>query len=207
MSRTDPSTDADGPTDSTIDSRRPKRRGWLRRNAFALAAIIVLVPLTLGITFSNEWVNYYSTRPSQPVVVDPGQSTDFAGTGWAIEGTERISSTSPEGREADLPGGSDLVVVTVSVTPRDLDEKGESPFCEVRLEERDRGELARSWGSAEFEPIDYDEPEGVESGCTTDRTAPYKFEAQFVVPSDTTEALALHLEVGDELPKYLSLTL
>lgn len=181
--------------------------GWLRRNAFALVAVVVLVPVTLGVTFSNEWVNYYSTRPSQPVVVDAGSTADFAGTGWRVDSTQRITSTSTEGMEARLPAGSDLVVVTVDVTPRVLDEKGLSPFCELRLEEAGGGELARSWGDAEFDPIDYEGADGVESGCTTDQTGAYRFEALFVIPSTVDAALALHLEVGDELPRYLSLRL
>lgn len=181
--------------------------GWLRRNAVALTAVVVLVPVTLGVTFSNDWVAYYSTRPSQPVEVDAGSAADFAGTGWRVEGTERIAGGSAEALAADLPGGSDLVVVTVAVTPRELDEEGASPFCEVRLEEQSGGETARSWGDATFDPIDFEGADDAESGCTTDLTAPYRFEALFVIPSSVDSALALHLEVGDELPRYLSLRL
>ncbi|RFA09059.1 hypothetical protein B7R54_07340 [Subtercola boreus] len=181
--------------------------GWLRRNAIALVAVVVLVPATLGVTFSNEWVRYYSSRPSQPVVVDSGAEADFAGTGWRVDSTRRIASTSPEGEAARLPAGSDLVVVTVDVTPRELDENGASPYCELRLEEQGGGELARNWGDAAFDPIDYEGAEGVESGCTTDLTSPYQLEALFVIPSTVDSALAMHLEVGDQLPRYLSLRL
>lgn len=181
--------------------------GWLRRNAIALGAVVVLVPATLGVTFSNEWVNYYSTRPSQPVSVDSGAAADFGGTGWRVEGSRRVGSASPEGAEIGLPGGSNLVVVTIDVTPRELDEKGASPFCQVRLEEQTGGERARSWGDATFDPIDFDIPDGVESGCTTDLTTPYTFDALFIIPSTVDSALAVHLELADELPRYLSLRL
>jgi hypothetical protein len=181
--------------------------GWLRRNAFALGAVVVLVPVTLGVTFSNDWGRYYSTRPSQPIEVDAGSAADFAGTGWRVDSTRRVAGGSPEALAAHLPGGSDLVVVTVEVTPRELDEEGASTFCEVRLEEQDGGELARSWGDATLEPIDFEGADGVENGCTPDLTGPYRFEALFVIPASVDSALALHLEVSDELPRYLSLRL
>ncbi|MDF2444089.1 MAG: hypothetical protein JWR01_2292 [Subtercola sp.] len=181
--------------------------GWLRRNAIALIAVVVLVPVTLGVTFSNEWLDYYSNRPSQPVTVDPGAAADFAGTGWRVDSTRRITSTSTEGADARLPGGTDLIVVTVDVTPRVLDENGLSPYCELRLEEAEGGELARSWGDAAFDPISYDGADDAQSGCTTDLTTPYRFEALFVIPSSVDGALTLNLEALDELPRYLELRL
>ncbi|PPF78932.1 hypothetical protein C5B96_13955 [Subtercola sp. Z020] len=181
--------------------------GWLRRNGLALAAVVVLVPLTVGITFSNEWISYYAERPSQPVVVGAGAAADFAGTGWRIEGSRRIAADSAEGADASLPAGSQLVVVTVGVTPRELDDEGTSPFCEVRLQEAGGGELARSWGDASFEPIDYRVSEEAETACTSELTTPYRFEALFVIPAEVDTALVLRLEVVEELPRYLALTL
>ncbi|WP_216364026.1 hypothetical protein [Subtercola boreus] len=179
----------------------------MRRNGIALGAVVVLVPLTLGVTFSNEWVAYYANRPSQPVAVAAASTADFAGTGWAVESSRRIAADSAEGVEAGLPSGSQLVVVTVDVTPRELSGEGKSPYCTLRLEEQGRGELARTWGDATFDAIDYREPEGVESGCNTDLATPYRMEAKFVIPGDVQTTLALRLEVVDELPRYLSFTL
>ena len=172
--------------------------GWLRRHGLALAAVVVLVPLTVGITFSNEWVSYYAERPSQPVAVASGASADFAATGWQVESTRRIAADSPDGVDAALPTGSQLVVVTVAVTPQRLAADGTSPLCEARLAEAGGGELARSWGDATFDPIDYRVADGLESGCMSDLVSPYRFEAVFVIPADVEAPLELRLQVVDE---------
>ena len=45
------------------------------------------------------------------------------------------------------------------------------------------------------------------SSCEQENLDPYRLESIFVVPSGATDALALKLEVFDELPRFLQLTL
>jgi len=180
---------------------------WIRRNAVALVAVVVLAPATIAITFASEWGSYFQSRASQPITVAADESATFAGTQWRINNTRRIPASSAEGLEAGLPSGSDLVVVTVEVRPGDLTDDGQSPFCVVRLDELDGTRVARTWNDAIFSAIQYRGGSDVESSCVSDLVDPYRFEAIFVVPDDTDGDLALQLEVTAELPQYLHLRL
>ena len=175
---------------------------WLRRNWIGLIAVGVLVPATVGITFANEWTEYFGGRPSAPTSVAAGDTVDFADSGFVLRDSRRIPAASAEGEKIGLPAGSDLVVVTVSVTP-----DGEAPGCIVRLEEFDGAAVTRSWGDSSFDPIDFTATEGTKSYCATDEAGPYLLESVFVVASDAGDDLAVALTVASELPRYLSLRL
>ena len=180
---------------------------WLRNNWIGLVAVAVLLPATVGITFANEWNAYFGERPSAPVDIASGDTAAFAGSDWAVEGSERIPASSTEGEEIGLPAGSELVVVTMRVDPGELDGEGESPRCIVRLEELDGGTAQRSWGDAASEPISFSSTEGTESICTASNVDPYLVESTFVVPSDVGDDLALSVTVVSELPEFLRLRL
>ena len=186
----------------------PRRRSWWRRNRWGLVAFVVLAPLTVGVTFANEWGGYYAQRPSQPVEVDAGSTSDFGGSSWTLTDSERIAGDSDAGREAGLPEGTDLVVATIAVEPKQLDEEGRSAGCSVLLDERaSGGEVLRTWGDAQFASIDYDVDPGHESFCDPDLTDPYTFESTFIVPSGAGVDLSVQVEVVSELPRYLRMDL
>jgi len=189
-------------------TRTPRRaRTWWRRNWVGLVAVVVLVPATLAVTFSAEWGRYYADRPSQPVPVAAGESIDFAGAGWQVLDSQRISGTSAEGVDARLPAGTDLVVVTVTVSPHELDADGKSPFCDLQLDEMRGDEVLRSWKDAIFSDIDYTGDPDLGSGCSSAETGDYTFETLFVVPSGASDELAVQLESVNELPRYLRFAL
>jgi hypothetical protein len=183
--------------------------GWLKRNMVALVAVAVLAPTTVAVTFSTEWNTFLSTRASEPVEVAEGLAARFDGAEWRVAGSERISAESREGTDAGLPAGSDLIVVTIEVTPGDLSADEESSSCTVRLGEYEgTGDTPRrSWGDATFAAIDYRAPEGAETGCSPDITDPYTMTSTFVVASDASDNLGVQLEVADQLPRYLLLRL
>jgi hypothetical protein len=183
------------------------QRGWWRRNAIGLAAFLVLAPATVAITFSTEFGSYASYRPSQPVEVAAGETADFAGSDWRLESAERYSAESPRGEAAGLPGGTDLVVATLTIEPGELDDEGRSPGCTVRLDEVSAGDVVRSWGDAAFSDLDHETAEGSEATCDPELTEPYRAEWIFLVPSDAGEQLALEVQVVGELPRYLHLAL
>ena len=182
-------------------------KAWLRSNRVGLVAVAILLPATVGITFANEWTAYFGQRPSVPVDVAPGDTGTFAATDWVVEDTERIPAAGAEGEEIGLPAGSELVVVSVRVTPGDLDSNGESPRCLLDLEELDGGTVTRGWGDALSDPISFDTADGAESICTASNTDPYLLETIFVVPADAGDELALAVTVVGELPEYLRLRL
>jgi hypothetical protein len=180
--------------------------GWLRRNWIALAAVVVLVPATLALTFSAEWGRYYAERPIEPVVVERGEPADFAGTGWRVADVRRVAADSAPGVEAGAPAGTDLVLVTIAVKPRELDAEGRSPGCGVQLAELRGDDVVRTWKDANYS-VDHVPAHGVETICTPDLTAGYRFETVFVVPRDTGDELVVDLELVNELPRFLRLAL
>lgn len=183
---------------------------WLRRNAIALIAVLVLAPTTIAVAVANEWGAYLSERPSQPVDIAAEHTTRFAGTDWRVDGITRFSESSPEGLSADLPAGTDLVAVTVQVTPDQLDEDGKLPSCIVRLGEY-RGTSSteiRSWITEGFSPLGWEYRDDTESGCVSEPEpeelyTPYRFTSYFVVPADASDDFGLQVQVGSELPRYL----
>ena len=48
--------------------------GWWRRNGLPVAAIAVLLPLTVGVIGTNEWSEH--GRATQPIVVDLSRSRE-----------------------------------------------------------------------------------------------------------------------------------
>jgi hypothetical protein len=178
--------------------------GWLRRNRTALLAVLVLMPTTLGIMFANQWIGQLEERPSRPVDVAVGETVDYANASWSVEGAERVPGTSGAGRERGLPSGTDLIVVTVWVSPSGHGADGAHDLCSVRLEESGgRGET-RSWSNAAGGAISLEGDGPHLTSCNSEQSSPYTFDAQFIVPADTGDlsALTAGLVVIDALPQY-----
>lgn len=170
---------------------------------------MVLLPATLAITFAQQWLSYFDQRPSRPVDVISADSVDFADTSWRIVSTTRVAASSSEGADRALPKGTDLVSVTVDVTPHRLGDDNRSQMCTVRLEDfHGRGE-DRSWSTVTSGAISLTGygPDNV--GCNSEESGPYSFTAEFVVPADAGDGsdLALSIAVVSEFPEYLRLTL
>lgn len=178
-------------------------RRWLRSNRFGLVAVAVLLPATVAITFATQFSSYFSGRPSVPLAVASGATAEFARADWTLVDSRRIAGTSDEGAEIGLPTGSDLVVVTVRVSPGD----GEAPGCLMQLDELAGSSVIRSWGESTTDPIDYTPAEDTRSYCDSDAVAPYTLEAAFVMASDAGDDLAFAVSVDRELPRYLSFRL
>ncbi|MBF4573114.1 hypothetical protein ITJ64_11350 [Herbiconiux sp. VKM Ac-1786] len=182
--------------------------GWLRRNGIALGAVVVLVPTSLFVTFSSDWLGYWGQRATSPVVVERGADVDFGGAGWRVTEVQRIRSTELP-PEAEAPAGTDAVVVSLEVSPEGPASPGApaSPGCLLDLVESRDGAPERSWSSDTGGGVDLDIDLDVPRGCDSERTGEYTMRAVFVVPSDAGDALQLHVEVGDQLPRYLSFRL
>jgi hypothetical protein len=180
------------------------RRGWFRGNRLALAAVLVLLPATLWVTFANSWFGYFEGWPSRPIDVAAGEPLDYGGAGWQIESTERYSADSETGRERNLPASTDLLVVTVRVDPVTPPAGEDGMLCTARLEEIDGAAADRSWsnGTRGAVQLDGDTPEF--GSCNAEQRSPYSFGAEFVVPADAGDAarLAIGIAVVRELPDY-----
>jgi hypothetical protein len=184
--------------------RSSKPVGWFTRNTRALLVVLVLLPATLGIMFAHQWIGRLEERPSRPVDVATGESVDYANAAWTIEATERVPGTSAAGLERGLPAGTDLIVVTVAVSPAAPGADGLSDPCTVRLEESGRDGATRTWSNATRGRIQLagDGPEL--TSCSSELGSPYSFDAEFVVPAETGDFshLTAGIVVPDALPEY-----
>lgn len=188
---------------------RMLRPGWFRQNRVALLAVLVLLPTTLGIMFAYQWLGYFEQWPSRPVDVAAGDSVEYGRSEWRIESTDRFGADSVAGTERDLPGGTDLIVITVRVVPSGTGTDEEHDLCAVRLEETGGGNPPRSWTNASGGAVPLAGTAPERTSCSRELRTPYTFDAQFVVPADTGDwaALTLAISVDEELPEYARFTL
>ena len=96
--------------------------GWWRRNAAALAAVVVLVPVTVGVIAANEWSDWDLGHPTKATTVDAGDSTIYGG---ATIGPASAEFTD----DAGIPPGTRVVHATVLITPADEPISCLSPSC------------------------------------------------------------------------------
>jgi len=181
--------------------------GWLRRNIRGLVAVVVLLPVTLGIMFATQWISYFEGWPSRPVNVRAGDTLEYGNARWHIEGFDRVLGDSAAGRERDLPAGTDLLVVTVLVDPTGTGPDGVPDLCAVRLEESGADTPTRRWSNGGA--ISLDGALSAHTSCSSEVSTRYTFDAEFVIPTDAGESSAFSVDiyVEDALPEYASFAL
>lgn len=170
------------------------RRGWWRRNALPLVAVAVLLPATFGVVGWNEWNDYFSGRPTQPVVAPPAASVEFEGAVWGpaeIEVVER-------GAELDAPVGSQVVMVAVPVDP------GPDAATCLPPTLRESTGARREWQDVTFE-IGWSPPSGQLGSCAGTGTDPFTITVAFLVPLDATGPFAVELVSPEALPRFARL--
>jgi hypothetical protein len=191
------------------EGRRLTRHGWFRRNRWALLAILVLLPATLGIMFVNQWVGYFAEWPSRPVRVAVGESVEYADARRSIESVDRIHGASAAGQDRGLPTGTDLVVVTLTVDPTGSGPVGDRDLCTVWLAESGGPHGERKWSNASTGAISPKGPRPELVSCSSELNDPYSFVAEFVVPVDAGKSttMTVGLAVAHALPAYASFAL
>jgi hypothetical protein len=167
-------------------------RRWWRRNAVALAAVAVLLPVTALVIGGNEWWLVNQSRPVVPTTVPAGTGADWAGMRWGPATLRELPSDAEDG----LPPGAKVVVVEVPVDPG-----GHPVACSAPvLRELDGAQ--RQWDDAASEvDWDYDRP----TACVSDADGPYTVAAPFLIPGDAAGPFGVELTVVDELPAFLRL--
>jgi hypothetical protein len=185
-------------------------RLWWRRNWLPLILAAVLVPLTIGVTFGSEWWQYFSGRPVVLTSTGVGTPVHYADTQITVDSASRIGADSAQGRAYDLPGGTDLIVVTVTIDPKRVHADGSSALCTMELEELDGTTVTRHWNDATFDAIDFAPADGFEYGCNSELQHSYRAQVPFVVPAAAGAGdrdLALLLYSADVLPDALRIRL
>ena len=166
--------------------------GWWRRNALALVAVAVLLPVTGAVIAGNEWWAWNQARPVFATTAQPGDDIVFAGATW---GPATAAITSP-GPDDEVPSGTRLVVVEVPVAP-----DGEGIGC-LRPTLRELSGEGRQWNDAtSYVEWDYE----LDTSCDSESTGPFALSLPFLIPDDAEGPFGIDIQVGDQLPGFLRL--
>lgn len=170
----------------------PRSRGWWRRNALALGAVAVLLPVGVLVPAGVEWWRWSQSDAVFPTTAAAGERIDWAGASWGPVTVEDETGAFA----ADAPPGTRVLVVEIPVDPVD-----ETPGCTTPVL-RELGGAGREWGAA-LNEVDwrYEQP----SSCETGSRAPFTVSVPYLVPDDAIAPFGIELTVPDELPGFLRL--
>lgn len=160
---------------------------WLRRNALALIALAVLIPVGVMATGVAAWTGAKSGSPVQPI--EAGETAEFAGAQWR---DPRVVDETSLHRDA-VPPDARLLVAEFTVIPG-----GTGMGCTITLTEAEGA--GRSWES-QWNGAGLSWPE--QPFCDMAATGPYEVRVPYFVPADAAERLHIDVVVADELPKFL----
>jgi hypothetical protein len=170
------------------------RRGWWRRNALPLVGVAVLLPATFGMVGWNEWNDYFSGRPTQPVVASAGASVEFEDAIW---GPAEIEIMEP-GAEFEAPADSQVVMVAVPVDPG-----ADAATCLAPTLRENTG-ARREWQHVTFE-IGWSPSSDQLGSCALTGTDPFTMTVAFLVPLDAAGPFAVDFVSPDALPRFVRL--
>lgn len=167
-------------------------RGWWRRNALALTAVLVLLPATAATIGLQEWNDYFSGRPSVPVMVESGEQIDFADAAWGPvrAGFARDPSS------FRVPADAQLVIIEVPVEPGDQEVGCPAPVLVEAGTGRQWRDSSLRIGLSTYRP---DEP----VSCQSNATEPYTIYVPYVVPADASGPFWVELSPVSAVPRFL----
>jgi hypothetical protein len=165
--------------------------GWWRRNVVALVALVILLPVTVGVIALNEWSQFDQGHPTKPISVDPGDDVIYGGA--------RIGPAKSEFTDNVLaPADTRVVHAVLLVTP------GAGPISCSLPTLREAGGAQRQWAEASADlDIPYD-PES-HTVCDSDLPIRYSLTVDYLVPDDAVGPFVLEFTVAEEVPRYLQL--
>ncbi len=170
---------------------RPMTRGWWRRNAVSLAAIAVLLPVTVGVIAVKEWSEWDLGHATKPITVEVGDTVTYAGARIGPAKAEFVD-------DALAPAGTRVISTTVLVTP------GATPIACRTPQLRETGGAGRQWDEASFE-LERDFDTERNTFCDSETPIRYSLTLDYLVPDDATGPFAIEIESGDELPEFVRL--
>jgi hypothetical protein len=166
-------------------------RSWWRRNRIPLAAIAVLLPLTVGVIAMNEWSEWDLGHATKPIVVPAGETASYGGA--------TIGPATAEFADDPLaPQGTRVVSTIVLITP------GDSPISCATPQLREAGGAGRQWDEASFE-LERDFDADRNTFCNSEVPIRYSLTLDYLVPDDAAGPFVIELESGEELPEFVRL--
>lgn len=168
----------------------------MRRNGRWLAALVVLLPAAVAVSFSDSWREYRDYEWRIPHHADAGQSVSYAGATWSLleftDDTEDLLRESP-------PEGTTFFVASFRFEGPD-NVLEDILSCDVRLTDGERRWTAVSYGEVSW-TLDEDFAVGCGDGSTV--------QVGFLVPAAAAPELReqgrLEISIYDHLPDYVVL--
>lgn len=170
---------------------------WWRRNRRALLAVVILIPLTVGVAGGWEFWKRVQGRPTFAVTAAAGSTIDFDGITFGPATAAEVSSPA-----IDLAPDSKVISVSVPV-----DRHGAATACSIPVL-RELGGQGRLW-EADHQLLRWDS--SLYTFCPSDPKwdsfpdGPFTIDVPFIVPDDVSGELGVEFTLIDELPRYLRL--
>ena len=166
-------------------------RGWWRRNAVALAALVLLVPATVGVIAANEWSDWDLGHATKATTVDAGDATTYGG---ATIGPASAEFTDDAGIPP-APASSTRQSSSLRATSRSA---ACLRSCAKPAARSDSGTRRPSNWTGTTTP-------SLKTSCDSELPIRYSLTLDYLVPEDATGPFALELSTGDALPQFVRL--
>lgn len=180
---------------------------WAKANRWALVAVAVLGAASVWWSFAWDWAGYQSHRPTQIVDVPRDKQATYSGAVFSIADVDVLEGDSSQGARYGVAEGTDVVVVDLSVTPREGGDPEDTLLCEVRLQAPSSAGT-REWWPESSNPTSYPDGDPDVFGCNIAGGPRYELREFFVVPAGGADSDAmLQVTLLEELPLALRLHL
>ncbi len=166
---------------------------WIKRNWIALATVAVLLPATALVVGGNEWRDYTSGRPVDPVLPDTAGQVSLGGSHFSL-----MDATLMRPQPETLPEGVHAIEVTVHVEPASVGVSCSAPtLVEVST--------GREWSEASLRIVGASLSQSLCAG--PEITDPYELRALYAVPEDAQGPFAIDVVIAEALPSFARLPL
>lgn len=179
-------------------------RGWFRRQRWALAALVVLIPAAVLASLSVRWFWYNDEHTPRPEIVAAGETGEYEGAELTLTDYDVVRWDSEIGAELGLLEGTEAVAALIHVDARDSLASDENLIgCDASLVLPGPGGN-RVWRSG-TSAIDYSPSGDLVGYCMLTDHVESDWEAVFVVPEGVGDVARLVITDGISSKEHLLL--
>lgn len=174
------------------EQKNARLRDWARCNRWFLIALVVLLPLTVGLIGFREWSASFGSSPVIPRAVAAGETV--GGATWGEATLEEMPMT-----EGEAPEGARAALLRIQVDPSGDPIECGSPVLHETAGLQRSWDLTRSAGEL---------PDGLEEElrCPEGSTAAFELVVPFILPADAEGPFSIDVEVPELSPQFLRFT-
>lgn len=190
--------------------------GWLKKNAAALASMLLVIPVTGWWVTRSDYKSWYDTEPRDAVTVAAG-GTAYADATWYAASVELDPAPKRAGADELTPAGTTRVRVYLRLQVDDVAKLKSLEGCQIHLRAPD----GRIWADDRLADAYSDRPSGCTGGSDERLQTwrpksvaeyylkpragkPFETSAVFVVPSDAAKSVEPIVTWATRLPQYLA---